>query len=313
MATIYKILVNESHHIQFHHSSVVTKSQLSKDQTLSNISVKMSVYVVTGVSRGIGFEFMKQLSEDPNNLFVGLVRNKEETEKKVAAELGGNRTNIHIISADLASHASLKQAAIETERVVGDRGIDYLVANGAYLTEFDAYGPLSSLSDKVEELEKVALQVTQTNIIGTVHLFNLFVPLVLKGKTKKVIHISSGMADIELIDKFELVFSTLYSAGKAATNVVVAKYSAQYKKDGVLFFSLSPGVVNTAVPKQRTPEETKALMELISKVAAYAPEWKGPITPEESVTKMRTVLEQASIEGNYGGSFISHHGNKQWV
>lgn len=83
----------------------------------------------------------------------------------------------------------------------------------------------------------------QTNVIGNIHLFNLFLPLVMKGKVKKVITISSGHADLNLINDLEIESSALYSASKAAMNVIVAKFNAQYKKDGVLFVSISPGIV----------------------------------------------------------------------
>lgn len=99
-------------------------------------------------------------------------------------------------------------------------------------------------ANKIEELEDVASKFTQTNIIGNIHLFNLFLPLVLKGNVKKVIAISSGHADLDLINNVGIEVSALYSAFKAATNVIVAKFSAQYKKDGVLFMSMSPGAVD---------------------------------------------------------------------
>jgi NAD(P)-dependent dehydrogenase (short-subunit alcohol dehydrogenase family) len=92
----------------------------------------------------IQFEFVKQLSENPQNLVLGLVRDKAATEKKVAAELN-DRTNVHIVYGDLSRHASLKQAAADSAKIVGERGIDYLVANGAYLPLFDAYDPISVL------------------------------------------------------------------------------------------------------------------------------------------------------------------------
>jgi NAD(P)-dependent dehydrogenase (short-subunit alcohol dehydrogenase family) len=98
--------------------------------------------------------------------------------------------------------------------------------------------------DKHEELEEVSSKHFQTNVVGNIHFFNLFVPLVLKGKVKKVITISSGHADLELINNLEVENSALYAASKAAMNVIVAKFNAQYKKDGVLFVSMSPGVVD---------------------------------------------------------------------
>jgi NAD(P)-dependent dehydrogenase (short-subunit alcohol dehydrogenase family) len=89
------------------------------------------------------------------------------------------------------------------------------------------------------------LQGTKSNIVGTIFLFNAFLPLILKGSAKKVAFISSGHGDIELIRNFDVDDNAPYAVGKAATNAVVAKYSAEYRKEGVLFMSISPGVVDT--------------------------------------------------------------------
>ena len=62
----------------------------------------------------------------------------------MAAELG-DRTNVHILHGDLTNYASLKQAAADTGKIVGERGIDYLVANGAFPSHFDAFGPIGAL------------------------------------------------------------------------------------------------------------------------------------------------------------------------
>lgn len=72
-----------------------------------------------------------------------MVRNKVETEKKVASELNDNG-NVHIVQGDLDSYASLKQAASEVTKIVGDRGVDYLIANGGYLPTFDAFDPIGA-------------------------------------------------------------------------------------------------------------------------------------------------------------------------
>lgn len=62
-----------------------------------------------------------------------------------------------------------------------------------------------------------------------------------------------------------------------------------------------------------TPEELAGLGGFAGKLAAYSPDFKGPITPEESVKMVRKVWENASVEAGQGGAFISHFGNKQWV
>ena len=77
-------------------------------------------------------------------MVVGLVRNKAATEQKVATELG-KRSNVHIVHGDLTNYASLKQAAADTAKIVGERGIDYLVGNAGFPAQFDAYSPISEL------------------------------------------------------------------------------------------------------------------------------------------------------------------------
>ncbi|KAK9425538.1 putative Zn(2)-C6 fungal-type domain-containing protein [Seiridium unicorne] len=269
----------------------------------------MSVYVITGVSKGIGFELVKQISEDPNNLVVGLVRDRVTTQKKVANELG-DRSNVHILHGDLTSHASLKQAAADTAKIVGERGIDYLVANGAFPSLFDAYDPIGALADKADELDDVSAKLFQTNVVGNIHLFNVFLPLVLKGKVKKVIAISSGHGDLDFINDLEVEISALYSASKAAMNVVVAKFNAQYKKDGVLFLSMSPGVVEVGHFQNATPEQIQGVMGFMGKLATYAPHFKGPTPVEEAIPIIRSTWEKASIESGYGDHAMSCDGVK---
>ncbi|KAK2011565.1 short chain dehydrogenase [Colletotrichum eremochloae] len=233
------------------------------------------------------FEFLKQYSDDSKNLVIGLVRDKTGTEKKVAAELG-NRPNVHILHADLTKYASLKQAAADTAEIVGERGVDYLITNGALVPLFDAYGPIGDLSDDPEGIDAVGSELWQTNVVGNIHLFHLFLPLVLKGKVKK-------------------------TASKAAVNAIVSRFSAQYKKDGVLFLSISPGLVEVGHYADATPKQLQGFGSFVEKLLAYAPDLKGPITPEESVRHVISTIDKASIEGGHGGAFISHMRNKKWV
>lgn len=51
----------------------------------------------------------------------------------------------------------------------------------------------------------------------------------------------------------------------------------------------------------------------MQKFSEYAPDFKGPATPEEAVTALSSVISNASIEKGNGGDFLSHFGNKQWL
>ena len=94
-------------------------------------------------------------------------------------------------------------------------------------------------------LERDLLDSFKTNVIGNIHLFNLFMPLVAKGDKKKVVTLSTGLADLEAARKYDLDPGAPYSISKAAMNLAVAKFSAQYAKDGILFISICPGAVET--------------------------------------------------------------------
>ncbi|RDW73580.1 hypothetical protein BP6252_07487 [Coleophoma cylindrospora] len=257
----------------------------------------MSSYVVTGASRGIGFEFLRQLSINPANTVIGLVRNVKSTEAKVTAEI--NRSN---------------KASEATARITGG-SIDYLIANGARLPEGSSFVGFGELGKNPTALEEELIAGCKTNVVGNVHLFNLFLPLILSGQQKKVIAISSGHADLDLISKYEIEVSGPYAVGKAATNAVVAKFGAEYAKDGVLFMSISPGVVETGHfnPAQLSENDRQSVGVLATKFRKYAPHFQGPMTPEASVKHVISVYEKASVANGDGGSFVSHLGTKQWL
>ncbi|KAL4992802.1 hypothetical protein BDW68DRAFT_148863 [Aspergillus falconensis] len=270
----------------------------------------MASYLVTGASRGIGFEFLRQLSADPNNLVIGLVRNKPETEAKVAQELG--RENIRIVEGDLADYDSLKRAAEAVEKIT--LSLDYLIANAAFVSPWSAYSGLGDLAIKdPAKLSEDLLTSVNINVLGNIHLIVLLLPLIKNSPIKKVITITSGMADLDFIAQYNIAIAAPYSISKAAMNAAVAKFSAQYRKDGILFLALSPGLVDTGHYEDATPEEQAEAGKMVQQFATYAPAFKGPISPAESVGFLLDVIERAHVDRGYAGAFLSHFGNKQWL
>lgn len=85
----------------------------------------------------------------------------------------------------------------------------------------------------------------EVNVIGVINTVNTFIPLLSKGREKKVFTLSTGMADIDLINQVDIAVAAPYSISKGAVNVVVAKYNALYKSEGILFMAISPGFVDT--------------------------------------------------------------------
>ncbi|KAF1816828.1 NAD(P)-binding protein [Eremomyces bilateralis CBS 781.70] len=271
----------------------------------------MASYLVTGVSRGLGFEFLKQLSNNSDNTVFGLVRDKAATDKKVKSELG-ERANVHILAADITNYDAVKKSADHVAKVTGGK-LDYLIANAAYQSEVRASAGIGDFTDQPELLEKDLLDSFNINVVGNIHLINLYLPLILKGTTKKVIAISTGMADIDFIAKFGVTIGSPYAISKAAMNAAVAKFSAQYAGQGVLFLNISPGLVNTRPFDNPTEEQKQGAAIMLARFRDYAPHFTGPITPTESVNHVMSVINKASVENGDGGSFVSHFGNKQWL
>ncbi|KAH7310538.1 hypothetical protein B0I35DRAFT_463179 [Stachybotrys elegans] len=267
----------------------------------------MPSYLVTGANRGIGFGYLRHISNDSANTVIGIVRDKAATEKKVAEELPG-RTNIHIVEAQITNYESLKKTVPQVSEITGG-SIDYIIANAA-ATGSDI--PISYFAENPEKWESETSELMQLNVTANVHLFLLYLPLLRKGQVKKVIQISSGMADIDMISRFQVTNGPIYSMTKAAANAVVAKFDAEYRKEGILFMSISPGFVQTS-HKPATPEELEMYAGMIAAFKSYAPDFNGPITVDESATAVLSVIHNSSIEKGHGGAFISHKGSKQWL
>ena len=77
------------------------------------------------------------------------------------------------------------------------------------------------------------------------YTINAFLPLIRNGKEKKIVFISSGIADIDVIRTAAIPFQVGYGVSKAGANVVMAKYAVELASEGILTLSLSPGWVST--------------------------------------------------------------------
>ena len=145
---------------------------------------------------------------------------------------------------------SLAVAASEISNTTNN-SIDYLIVNGAYYG-LDAYFVTpSEFLGQEDLLRRESINNLNVNVLGVIHSINAFLPLIREGNAKKITVMSSGLAELELAQKANIAFAVLYSATKAATNIVVAKYSAELKAEGIILLALSPGVVNTATEPRK--------------------------------------------------------------
>ncbi|EGO05292.1 hypothetical protein SERLA73DRAFT_174375 [Serpula lacrymans var. lacrymans S7.3] len=269
----------------------------------------MSSYAITGAARGIGYEYVNQLSANSANTVFALVRNKATATKLV--ELG--RSNVYVIQADITDNKTLKAAAAEISKVTGG-SLDHLINNAAYAGE-EARDRIKYDLDEFpahmeEDLTRDLSHSFNVNAIAVVHTINIFLPLLRNGNAKKVITISTGLADTDFIVKSETYATSSYSISKAAVNMVVAFYAAKFKSQGFVFLALSPGLVNTAL-KPPTQEEIAEFSLMLKKFRTLYPDFEGPITPETSVRMQLEVINKITVADT--GAFLSHKGSKEWL
>ncbi|RYP17710.1 hypothetical protein DL765_004388 [Monosporascus sp. GIB2] len=98
-----------------------------------------------------------------------------------------------------------------------------------------------------------------------------------------------------------------YAVSKAALSAVVVKFSARYQKEGILFMSILPELVDTG------HQERKGAMAVAAKFPKMVPQFKSPIIPEESVSSDPAVIENVGVDRGDGASVVSQFGNKQWL
>lgn len=98
------------------------------------------------------------------------------------------------------------------------------------------------------EFEKDVHRVVDVNLLGNIHLLTLYLPLLQRGQAKKAVVITSGLGDLDFTNLLRLDHQTVTSMAKAALNMIVAKFAAQSSRnhDGILYFAMSPGAVDTA-------------------------------------------------------------------
>ena len=193
------------------------------------------------------YAWLQYLSKNPANIVIGLARIPAPVEERLVKE---GITNVRILPGDMTSHASLAKAA-DLAAPLLPFGLDILIVNGAYISPKVAFFSPSDYSSasQAQLLHDDMHASLDTNVLGVVYSINAFLPLVLKGAVKKVVVISSGLADPDLsapVDDYDgIAIQVGYSALKGAMNIIIAKYAAELKSKGVITLALCPGVVNT--------------------------------------------------------------------
>lgn len=195
--------------------------------------------LITGASRGIGFELAKMFAAKGNHSIVAISRNADKLKELKSACIRENiEAHLFPLAYDIVSPDAFNSNFIDTIRTFFPT-VDILINNAGYLYN----APLNKLPDS--ELR----QMLEVNFIAPARLIRAILPLMNKGS--HVVNISS-MGGFQGSVKFPGLSG--YSASKAALANLTECLAEELKHTGIAFNCLALGAVNTEMLSEAFPD-----------------------------------------------------------
>jgi NAD(P)-dependent dehydrogenase (short-subunit alcohol dehydrogenase family) len=192
----------------------------------------MSCVLVTGASRGIGLEFVRQYAASGYRV-LATCRNPEASD-----DLRASRGGIDTYKLDVSSEEDIERLAHD----LAGTPIDVLICNAAILG-----GPRSRL----ENLDWAAWRrVLEVNLIGTMRVAVKLWPNVAASEEKKIVILSSRAG---LARGARPGGSYVYRSSKAALNAAARMLALDLRDQDTIVTMLNPGHVRTGIGGQRAP------------------------------------------------------------
>jgi NAD(P)-dependent dehydrogenase (short-subunit alcohol dehydrogenase family) len=185
----------------------------------------MTVALVTGANKGLGYETTRQLIERGHTVYIG-ARSVKRGEA-AATELGAQ-----FVQLEVTDDASVKAAL----GVIASREghLDVLVNNAGISTTADVNG-------------QVALEVFDTNAIGIIRVTQAALPLMEKSENPVVVNVSSALGSFWAVtnpERRQFHFpSIIYGSSKAAVSMLTVQYAKALP--GIKFNAVEPGFTAT--------------------------------------------------------------------
>ncbi|MEV4360941.1 SDR family NAD(P)-dependent oxidoreductase [Nonomuraea sp. NPDC049625] len=215
----------------------------------------MTITLITGANKGIGFETAKQLLELGHVVYLG-ARDVERGEKAAAA-LGAR-----FVQLDVTDDASVSSALATIDAAEGR--LDVLVHNAGILGDGVIDGP-------------TALRVFDTNAVGIVRVTEAALPLLRRSSNPNVVTVSSSAGSFWAVNnperpEFHLPLA-LYSASKSAATMLTVQYAKA--QPGIKFNAIEPGTTATDMTAAfgigRSPEESARTVVRLATLDADGP------------------------------------------
>ena len=236
----------------------------------------METLMVTGASRGIGLELVRQALARGDRVIATTRRPSPEVDA-LAAEHGPRLVQLRL---DVGSVDSIIEAHAELEGKAG--AIDILVNSaGAYSHQSEHWDPDATLFDTVTQEE--LLEVFRINAAGPILVAQHFLNFLRASPRGRIVNLSSLVGSVSSKTGGG---DYAYAASKAALNIMTRALAAELAPEGIVVFAITPGWVRT-------------------RMGGAA----ATLSPGESVRGLLSTIGRLTIRD--AGTFIDYQGEPQ--
>lgn len=219
----------------------------------------MPTLLITGASRGIGLEFVRQYAQAGWQV-IATCRSPEKADG-LRALAGGANGLVEIGALDVTDVAATQDLG---KRMSG-RPIDLLIANAGI------YGPREYSPSDFDEAAWV--EVMRTNVMAPLRLAGVLTESVAASERKQMAFISSHLGSMA---RNVTGGGYIYRSSKAALNAVVKTLAVDLRARGLTTLALHPGWVRTDMGGSKADiDVVTSVTGLIRTIANATPEDSG--------------------------------------
>jgi NAD(P)-dependent dehydrogenase (short-subunit alcohol dehydrogenase family) len=205
------------------------------------------IALITGANQGIGFQVAKELAADGVTVLVGS-RNLANG-RTAADKIGAGAIALQL---DVTDRISIAMAAAYIQKEFGR--LDLLVNNAAISNIRKTQLGLT-LQEAIEEAcaSKVSLDemraVWETNVFGTLAVYQAMLPLLRKSSDARIVNVSSGVGSLTHMsdpdNPYHKGYGVLYPGSKTAQNAISLAMMIELEDSNIKINLVSPGFTST--------------------------------------------------------------------